>query len=607
VEQNFENDFSVLYENDSTSNYLVLRTGIDKTIINYQAHMLLNNKLNGLLEFNLNHIGDGVNCFYNVTSKCTLASFMSRKRFSRDEFLITILNIINNIYQLKNYLLYDNNILLDENFIYVEPESIDIYFVYLPFLDCQNDIKAFFIKFIFKLVKFHDEYSDNYIQKILEAIKNDNFNLGNLKSLIENLLGEEIKNQTSKNWRSESSNNTQEKEFGLGGKTIDNGLDMTVNTRLQKNGKYEIEKAKTGDNSEIDKIKTSRFNADKAEIDKVKTRGFKWDKAEKDKDKTVNLIADRTKTGRFNADKTNTDKTMITRGNIRIPNSQNIKSQEQKNLGQKIQGQKIQGQKIQGQTDYEQKNLNLFTKTKAQRAEQQDESDNFNKKVKLLMLTILLLQPFLLITLILTVNSSFVKMSENPMNTVIILILIFLSLDVLAIRIINEKRKKADETSSYKPLQFITDMMKSKKRAEGDDSLHYVYNTQEDQLPVLNESYNGETVIIKKPKPTEKPYLKEKGGEEVVEINKKSVLIGRMESFVDFVINSSAIGKIHAEILQEGEDFYVMDCNSRNGTFLNDNRIIPNTKNKVSNNDLIRFANKEFVFFYSLKPQESII
>ncbi|MHB8064884.1 MAG: FHA domain-containing protein, partial [Ruminiclostridium sp.] len=60
-----------------------------------------------------------------------------------------------------------------------------------------------------------------------------------------------------------------------------------------------------------------------------------------------------------------------------------------------------------------------------------------------------------------------------------------------------------------------------------------------------------------------------------------------------------AIGKIHAEILQEGEDFYIVDCNSRNGTFLNDNRIAPNTKNKVNNNDLLRFANKDFVFFYS--------
>jgi len=569
LEQNFENDFRVLYENDSTSNYLVLRTGTDKTIINYQAQMLLNNKLNGLLGFNLNYIGDDLNCFYNVTSKCTLASFMSRKRFSRDEFLITILNIINNIYQLKNYLLYDNNILLDEKYIYVEPESIDIYFVYLPFLDCENDIKAFFIKLIFKLAKFQDEYSDNYIQKILESIKNDNFNLGNLKSLIENLLSEEIKNQTSKNWTI-NSNSTDDKEFELKRNKTENGLQMQVNSRSQKNDKLCT-----------DKIETSRFKGDKVEKEKVRTSRFKTDKTKIEEDKSDKTKADKDKIGMFNADKTNTEKAAITRGNIRIPNSQNMKNQDQKNS-------------------------NLVIETKDSASEHDNDSDDQNKKMKLLMLSMLLLQPFLLISFILIVNSSFVKMSDNPMNTMIILVLIFLSVDILVIRMINEKRKKTDQISRYKPLQFITDMMKSKVKPKDDDLLDYLNDTPEDQLPIVNENYNGETVILKRTRTTEKPYLKEKDGEGVVEIDKKSLLIGRMDNFVDYVINSNAIGKIHAEILDEGGNFYVMDCNSRNGTFLNDSRIVPNTKNKVGNNDVLRFANKEFIFLYPLKPQRSI-
>ncbi|MHB8064885.1 MAG: DUF6382 domain-containing protein, partial [Ruminiclostridium sp.] len=527
-----ENDFSISYENDLTSNYLVLRTGIGKTLINYQAEMLLNNKLNGLLDFNINYIGDCLNCFYNVTSKCTLASFMTRKYFSRNEFLITILNIINNIYQLKNYLLFDNNILLEENFIFVKPESIDIFFVYLPFLDRKNDIKAFLIKFIFKLVKFHDEYSDNYIQKILEVIKNDNFNLGSLKSLIENLLGEEIKNQTSKNWALGYSNIAKEKEAVLSKNEIDNTLDIKANARLQRNGKLnmkenaglkwegvEINEAKTGrfkgNKTEIDRVKTSGLKGDKIEIDRAKTNGFKGDKTEINRAGTIRFQADNVGIEKVKSSWFKTDKAVITKGNIRIPNPPNIKNQEPKSR--------------------EHKNFNLVMKTKNSVTEYENKSEDTNKRMKLLMYAILLLQPFLLITFILIVNSSFVKMSDNPMNTVIILVLIFLSIDILVIRIINEKRKKEDEMSNYKPLQFITDMMKSKIKPKDEALLGYVNNTYEDQLPIVNERYNGETVIIKKPKPTEIPYLKEKGGEEVVEINKKSFLIGRMESFVDFV------------------------------------------------------------------------
>lgn len=502
MDKKFENDFNVLYENNSTSNYLVLRTGIDKEIINYQAQMLLNNKINGLLSFNINYIGEGLNCFYNVTSKCSLASFMSRKHFSRNEFLITILNIINNIYQLKNYLLYDNNILLDENFIYVEPEGIDIYFVYLPFLECKNDIKAFFTKLIVKLAKFHDEDSDNYIQKILEVIKNDLFNLSNLKSLLENLLGEEVKQHSSNNLTI-ASNHIEDNELG------------------------------------------------------VKSSIFKFDK-------------------------TRTAKAVITRGNIRIPNSQTSINRDQKSL-------------------------DLVIKAKGSIVENDKESVNLNKKFNLSSFVLFLLQPFLLITFIFAANSKLIKMSENPKITVVILLLIFLSIDILLVRMIKEKSKKTDEIISYKPLQFIVNQMKSGINIKNAELSRVVKDKIADRQPMVDENYHGETVILKKTKTIEKPYLKEKDGEEVVEIDKKSLLIGRMESFVDYVVNSSAVGKIHAEILDEGGDFYIMDCNSRNGTFLNDIRILPNTKNKVSNNDVLRFANKEFIFLFPVKLQRVVL
>ena len=579
--QNFENDFNVSYENDSTTNYLVLKTGINNTLINYQVQMLLNNKLNGLLEFNVNYIKENVNCFYNVTSKCTLASFISRKRFSRDEFLITILNIINNIYQLKYYLLYENNIVLDENFIYVEPESIDIYFVYLPFLNRENDIKDFFIKLIFKLVKFQDEYSDNYIQKIIEVIKNDNFSLSCLKSIIERLLGEEIKNQPANSWTMDSSNNTEDKEFLHKRDELENGKVLQLNSVLKKNNMFNIDMLETS-KFKSNKTKVDKTKAEKSKVDKTKDAITKQDnsvismfKVEKAKPDKVKTVQDKVRTSAFKVDKINEDKAAITKGNFKIPNYQNIENQKHNDPISDM-------------------------KTKDFVSEHKTESGKQNPKIKMLLFTIILFQAFLLITYILIVNSSFVKMSDNPMKTGIILFIIFLLVDVFVIRMINEKRNKTDETANYTPLRFINDMMKNKVKPSDAEFLNNSNYNQENHMPIVNENYNGETVIIKRPKLPEKPYLKEKDGEEVIEINKNSILIGRMENFVDFVINSSAIGKIHAEILQEGEDYFVMDCNSRNGTFINDNRIVPNTKNKIDSNDLLRFANKEFIFLRRL-------
>lgn len=548
MEQLLENDFDILYENNSTSNYFVLRTGIDKSLINYQVQMLLNNKLNGLLDFNINYMGDYINCFYDVTSKCTLASFMSRKRFSRNEFLITILNIINNIYQMESYLLYDNNILLDENYIYVEPENIDIYFVYMPFAECRNDIKAFFIKLIFKLAKFYDEDSDNYFQKILEVIKSELFNLSALKTLIEKLLGEEIKNQTSSDLTIDVSNNTEANEFVNRRNKVENLLDFKANTDF-------IENEKRG----TDKLKSM------LKVDKTKDNKGKNEKFNKDKIKEEKIRA---------------DKVVITKANIRIPNSQNIKEKEKKSFNKDI-------------------------KTKEPIHIRNAKSVDQNRNNGFFSLGLILLQIFLLTVFILIVNSNIVKMSDEPKTTVIILLMILVFVDILFIRIINDKRKKSDELSS-KPMQFIVNKMRSGLKNKDDDSCNSTNYKEEVPLPTVNSSYNGETVILKKARPTEKPYLKEKDGEEVIEIDKKSLLIGRMESFVDYVINSNAIGKIHAEIIDEEGEFYVMDCNSRNGTFLNDSRIVPNIKNKVGNNDVLRFANKEFIFLYPVELQSRI-
>ncbi len=381
-------DFEVQYENNSTSNYLVLRPKTDREIINYQTQMLLNNKIDGILDFNINYIKDNWNCYYDITSKYTLESFLLRKHFSRDEFLLTLRMIINNIINLKNYLLYDSNILLDENYIYIEPESMIIYFVYIPFQNCENNLKDFFTKLIVKLIKFQNENSDNYIQKILEVIKSDLFNLKSLKHLIESLLGDEIKTH---------------------GATIKESL------------KFDIPNVKV--------------------------------------------------------DKPVLEKKSAARGNVKIPGVHDEKKQTKQVL----------------------KTLYL----------------NFKSKI---------------------------------------------AHDI--------KKNNCDEYS------------------------------QEPITELAHVNYHGETEIIIKPKAEGTPQLKEKDGEEVIKIDKESVLIGRMESFVDYVINSTAIGKIHAEIMNEKGTFYVMDCNSRNGTYINGVRVVPNTKVRVNKNDELRFANKEFILVY---------
>ncbi|WP_110461418.1 DUF6382 domain-containing protein [Ruminiclostridium sufflavum] len=532
-----ENGIKILYENDSTSNYLVLKTGIDKNIINYQVQMLLNNRLNGLLDFNINRIGNELNCFYNITSKCTLSGFLTRKYFTRDEFLKTILSIINNFYKIKNYLLYDNNILLDESLIYVEPDSIDIYFVYLPFQHCKNDIRAFFMKVIFELANFSDEYSDNYIQKLLEVIKNEKFSLCNLKAVIEGLLYEDIKKH-AKEPEDSDSNNLKEAQASAKSSTVlmpKKGSEVNVYENEIDINNLPVKKPGTDKNIRV------RHNANLAGADRLKAESLK------------------------------------------IPDFKKTSKQGNKENARKDKRDKMSA------VDYN-----------------EDEKVYKGKTKNTVLLALVLLQGITATGFIFSIRSSFVRMSDSPKAAIIIVALIFTAIDVLIIKIVREREKQTDKpvnmlenkemgTDALKPLQFIAAMMKNKEGQADKELLGKEYKTEEEGYNI-NENCNGETVIIKMPKLSEYPHLRAKEGEESFEINKDSILIGRMEAFVDYEINNGAIGKIHAEIIREGDEFYVMDCNSKNGTFINDCRILPNTKTRINSRDKLRFANKEFVF-----------
>lgn len=87
---------------------------------------------------------------------------------------------------------------------------------------------------------------------------------------------------------------------------------------------------------------------------------------------------------------------------------------------------------------------------------------------------------------------------------------------------------------------------------------------------------------------------------ERIGINKSSFIIGRMKNQVDYVSQNNAVGKVHAEIIYKEGIHYIRDLNSRNGTYINGERIASNVLHVIKNNDRIAFANSEYKFICKL-------
>jgi len=83
------------------------------------------------------------------------------------------------------------------------------------------------------------------------------------------------------------------------------------------------------------------------------------------------------------------------------------------------------------------------------------------------------------------------------------------------------------------------------------------------------------------------------------------LLIGRDDRLVTLVINDAFISRTHAAIIQEDDEFYVQDLNSKNGTFLNGERLPAGQRSAepLKHGDRIRFHTVEFEFII---PEESV-
>lgn len=72
-------------------------------------------------------------------------------------------------------------------------------------------------------------------------------------------------------------------------------------------------------------------------------------------------------------------------------------------------------------------------------------------------------------------------------------------------------------------------------------------------------------------------------------------IIGSMETQCDTVIDSCLISHLHACLIKVDDEYYIEDMNSTNGTYVNGERLIMNSKQKLSDGDTVMLAATSYV------------
>lgn len=124
----------------------------------------------------------------------------------------------------------------------------------------------------------------------------------------------------------------------------------------------------------------------------------------------------------------------------------------------------------------------------------------------------------------------------------------------------------------------------------------------EEETGLLEENETGlleeeGTMLLQEQPPIIYPTLFRVLNEETISINKPVFRLGKERSYVDyFVTNNNAVSRSHADIITRGNKYFVIDLNSKNHTYINDQMIAVQCETEIRDGDRLKLGNEEFVF-----------
>lgn len=105
-----------------------------------------------------------------------------------------------------------------------------------------------------------------------------------------------------------------------------------------------------------------------------------------------------------------------------------------------------------------------------------------------------------------------------------------------------------------------------------------------------------ETTLLKNQKQNAYLMIDRGTNTEKILISRKNFIIGRNPTVVDYIEKTRGISRVHVEIVEISSGYEIRDLESRNGTFLNNELLIPNKLYPITDGDILKIAMNEYVF-----------
>lgn len=150
----------------------------------------------------------------------------------------------------------------------------------------------------------------------------------------------------------------------------------------------------------------------------------------------------------------------------------------------------------------------------------------------------------------------------------------------------NKKDKNELKDDNIKIEPILTYDINIKKQFENIKNMTNYESTSDDTC-LLSDLNNNKS----------RAYIIRKFNNESIYITKDLFKIGKEPTYVDYIIeDNKTISRTHADIIKDGNDYFIQDNNSKNHTYVNNILVKSGEKVKLENNFIIKLSNEEFIF-----------
>lgn len=122
----------VTYRRDGEHNYMIWKAPGDLQGSEYQVRMLLVNEIPGLLRCRIRNVDGAPYLYYEITSRQPLARIFEHRAAGYEDIRALIQAVSRTLEGIARYLLPDSGLLLEPEFLYMDLETKEVSFCYLP-------------------------------------------------------------------------------------------------------------------------------------------------------------------------------------------------------------------------------------------------------------------------------------------------------------------------------------------------------------------------------------------------------------------------------------------------------------------------------------------